>query len=742
MSFIIEKILEKLNKTNPDIPVVVRDPDNLLSFLNPKFEENGWKVIHLESLVTEFFTMCEAEKLNHSQIKTMINIGEITEQQLVHLAEYWDRGNGIEITLKSFFKEIGIDPSQFNQEILSILFELGMNQEMDWWDRLYDRGVNSLQEEIEDLIFLLLEDPDSLIHVPPTHQKLLRKFVLPVKFNLNIPDEVQWPEISNRLAENTFQSFFLSQPGEDIRNFYLSWEDSLSNEESLMRQATKFEKHFYDQLIETMETFYDNHRHPFPQIEKEIFIQKIKDIIENREPQSAFKFAKERIKKRKRNQYDKKNKIYWGELIELECLLEEVQIDPIQNLSSFIHEYEQKLWRFDNLDRTLSHSPLPHAIRNWAKKKINQVKKRINEKWQELFQPESISSEQIGFIYKTLQQNGKQAIIVVDALRYEVAQEINPSQGIKKEIRGIFATLPSITSVGMAALFSSGKVNRIMNEKNSFLIVDQQTDIPLDTVENRKKNIQKLIDGVEFYDFQSLPEELCEKCVITTRCLDDLGHDELIKYTDLFIQDIHQVIVLLIEKGFTIDIISDHGFYYFGTDPKISQIDEDAFETASRYKLLNHHPHSGVVEVFNDHIFIQYASDDTVFQKSSKNFWHGGASIQEILIPVITFLPIKETMKRSVKIYNKEHLDVVRRNKIEVILYSDTIIGEPRQVYLEVNQKRFEVDDLIQSETVKRIINLDIKDGDFFVIEVRDYKDGTLLDQVKGRYEPLREKYF
>ena len=52
MSFIIEKIIEKLNKTNPDIPVVVRDPDNLLSFLNPKFEENGWKVINLESLVT------------------------------------------------------------------------------------------------------------------------------------------------------------------------------------------------------------------------------------------------------------------------------------------------------------------------------------------------------------------------------------------------------------------------------------------------------------------------------------------------------------------------------------------------------------------------------------------------------------------------------------------------------------------------------------------------------------------
>ena len=231
---------------------------------------------------------------------------------------------------------------------------------------------------------MLLGDPDSLTHVPPTHQKLLRKLVLPVKFNLNIPDEVQWPEISNRLAENTFQSFFLSQPGEDIRNFYLSWEDSLSNEESLMRHATKFEKHFYDQLIETMETFYDNHRHPFPQIEKEIFLQKMKDIIENQDPQSAFKFAKKRMKIRKRNQYDKKNKIYWGELIELEYLLEEVQIDPIQNLSSFIHEYEQKLWRFDNLDRTLSHSPLPHAIRNWAKKKINQVKKRINEKWQEI----------------------------------------------------------------------------------------------------------------------------------------------------------------------------------------------------------------------------------------------------------------------------------------------------------------------------------------------------------------------
>ena len=30
-------------------------------------------------------------KLNHSQIKTMINIGEIPEQQLVHLAEYWDQ---------------------------------------------------------------------------------------------------------------------------------------------------------------------------------------------------------------------------------------------------------------------------------------------------------------------------------------------------------------------------------------------------------------------------------------------------------------------------------------------------------------------------------------------------------------------------------------------------------------------------------------------------------------------------
>ena len=123
-----------------------------------------------------------------------------------------------------------------------------------------------------------------------------------------------------------------------------------------MRHATKFEKHFYDQLIETMETFYNNHRHPFPQIEKEIFLQKMKDIIENQDPQSAFKFAKKRMKIRKRNQYDKKNKIYWGELIELEYLLEEVQIDPIQNLSNFIHEYEQKLWSDNWIDSFITTS--------------------------------------------------------------------------------------------------------------------------------------------------------------------------------------------------------------------------------------------------------------------------------------------------------------------------------------------------------------------------------------------------
>ena len=74
--------------------------------------------------------------------------------------------------------------------------------------------------------------------------------------------------------------------------------------------------------------------------------------------------------------------------------------------------------------------------------------------------------------------------------------------------------------------------------------------------------------------------------------------------------------------------------------------------------------------------------DDTVFQKSSKNFGMEERVFRKF-IPVITFLPIKETMKRSVKIYNKEHLDVVRRNKIEVILYSILLLVNLRQVYLE-----------------------------------------------------------
>ncbi|WP_315275226.1 BREX-1 system phosphatase PglZ type A [Prevotella histicola] len=260
----------------------------------------------------------------------------------------------------------------------------------------------------------------------------------------------------------------------------------------------------------------------------------------------------------------------------------------------------------------------------------------------------------------------KVVVIVSDALRYEVAQELIGELAKSRHIATLkpaLAMLPTETKYCKPSLLPHNELKLYGQGDKQDMAVDNHI---LDTTEKRSDHLQRYRDGAICVPFETVAEYNQDKnreifkhslVYIFHDVIDKTGHDgnakqvtqacrEAITELDTMIPKIHASYNVT-----EVYVTSDHGFLFndiaFAEKDK-HKIEEDTLERSSRYYLTTSEKEvngiikfpldevSAMVNVGDVFVAVPQGTNRLAAPSGGYMFTHGGAAMQELIIPVIT----------------------------------------------------------------------------------------------------------
>ena len=327
----------------------------------------------------------------------------------------------------------------------------------------------------------------------------------------------------------------------------------------------------------------------------------------------------------------------------------------------------------------------------------------------------------------------KVAVIVSDALRYEVAQELIGELAKSKHIatlKAMLAMLPTETKYGKPALLPHRELKLCGQEDGQDMSVDGQI---LNTSGKRSEHLQRYKDGAICVPFENVAEYNKEKnreifkhplVYIFHDAIDKAGHDgtarQVAQACRDAIRELARMISHILDRVTEVYVTSDHGFLFndidFGEKDK-HRIGEEALERSTRYAAgMVKFPLGEVSGIENGsgvYVAVPQGTNRLAAPSGGYKFTHGGASMQELIIPVI--------------VCRKERTD--NKQPVGVMLLD-------RRLSMQASRLRFK---LLQTEAVsmdmkERHISVALYHQDEPVTPVKDIlldKTDPLLDNRK-----------
>lgn len=280
------------------------------------------------------------------------------------------------------------------------------------------------------------------------------------------------------------------------------------------------------------------------------------------------------------------------------------------------------------------------------------------------------------------QYDNKVFVIVSDALRYEVATSIANELKIATKsdvsIESQQAVFPSITKFGMAALLPHQKLSLNMKSDGiSVLVNDQSSEMNDRDAILKKRNPNSV--AIRYKNFILMKKDEQRELIkgqeviyIYHDTIDSTGHhDEMNVFTAC--ETAKEEIVSLVKtitnslNGLNVVITSDHGFLYtyqplLNSDRMDrSSFKRDIIEQGRRYVITDEKADPDflmpVKGFYNDEGYQAFAPRENIRIKGSgrQNFVHGGASLQELVVPVIRYKFLRSGYKEYEK--NKAKYD-------------------------------------------------------------------------------------
>ena len=358
------------------------------------------------------------------------------------------------------------------------------------------------------------------------------------------------------------------------------------------------------------------------------------------------------------------------------ALLLSAKIDPCSaTLEAFIAEYTKYYYKldlhyrhfienYDSLEDNTQYEGLQNYIENYY---TNTFLAKYISAWNKLYVAGVINADtcKMRKFYSTFVKplNKKTVVVISDALRYEAAFELSESfkidQNCTVDIKFMLGELPSITSLGMAALLPNNKLDIALDGK--VLCDGKQTD---DLAKRRiiLKNANVNSECIQYNDFFQMKRDDMRSLLKNVDTLyvyhnqiDSRG-ENLPTEKDVFnacrdtIKELYEKIKYLGKNAnvYHFVIVSDHGFIYkrekLTESDKIGDVSEPCSLTSRRFIISSKHNQTdGICAIKigdllgNDNTnYILFPESVNVLKCSGgQNYVHGGSSPQELIIPVI-----------------------------------------------------------------------------------------------------------
>lgn len=339
------------------------------------------------------------------------------------------------------------------------------------------------------------------------------------------------------------------------------------------------------------------------------------------------------------------------------------------------------------------------------------------------------------FVGPWVQERKKTAYFMVDALRYELGAELEKelSSEFKTELRAVCAQVPTITSVGMAALmpYADGNIRLVKEGVNLVpLVKDQKVVLPTDRFEYMRGlyGDRCHMIGLHALLTKKSPKwpETVDFLIVRTTDIDSIGEIKPVETYRVFPETIRKLIAgvkKLRKMGFERAIIAtDHGFMLFSEREAGNAVEKpsgDWMTVKDRCLLGSGSPNAGTVVFEREDVGIQgdfanYAVPRTfaTFVKG-RLYFHGGLSLQECVLPVISIdlLARAEEKPRPVDLhllYKAGSTDRIttRRPMIQIAVYQTGLFEEELEFQLEAYDKKKIVGEVGTSNHVNPATNL------------------------------------
>lgn len=296
----------------------------------------------------------------------------------------------------------------------------------------------------------------------------------------------------------------------------------------------------------------------------------------------------------------------------------------------------------------------------------------------------------------------KVCVIISDAMRYEVAEEclsrIRALDRFDAELKPMVGVLPSYTQLGMAALLPHSSL-RILEDESALVLDGEQ---PTSGIQNREKMLASGRAGDRVITFRAedlknlKSEEVKEifrdhdVIYVYHNQIDAIG-DKIATEDRLAdaVEDALQDIVVMVRKltsanASNILITADHGFIYQHraleeSDFSIAEVDGKVFVRNRRFVLGQELSATDGLKKFSAaelglsgdlDILIPNSINRLRVKGAGSRFVHGGASLQEIVVPVIRVGKSRESDVRQVDVQIiSGGKSMITSGQIAVVLY-------------------------------------------------------------------------
>lgn len=291
-----------------------------------------------------------------------------------------------------------------------------------------------------------------------------------------------------------------------------------------------------------------------------------------------------------------------------------------------------------------------------------------------------------------IDRDNKIFVIISDALRYEIGEEllglIRKEDRFDASLEPMITMLPSYTQLGMAALLPNHEI-RIADDDSGTVFVDSQNSIGS---ENRSKILSQAVNGggcaLKAEEFLNMNRDECRAVVrdnsviyIYHNAIDAIG-DKIASEDKVFVsaQETLDELIRIVKKltnanASNIIVTADHGFIYQNSavnenDFSLSVPEGEKIQYRDRRFILgkNLDPGSGFKKFSaaemglsgEMEVMLPKSINRLRLRGSGSKYVHGGAALQEIIVPVVKI--------------NKKRQSDVSTVEIEIIRSANSII--------------------------------------------------------------------